>query len=233
MKRKIGLLFVVFLFFTCNLFAAGSLKVSWNANAASENVTKYTVYIRANSDGTGFIKGSNIAGTTAGTVTTLTISNLADSPNYCVRVTASNAVDESDFSSPAYTGVFDFTAPAKVGTTTNPVKLVLNSANKSITVTWPANLASDGVAKYNVYYLANNSDGTGFVKGVGIVGSVAGNVTTYVMNNVADSPNYCVRVTAVDSYTNESDFSDPVYSGVVDFTPPQAPSAPTITIIRP
>jgi len=109
------------------------------------------------------------------------------------------------------------------------------STATSISVMWPANPTSDGVVNYSVYMKANNSNGTGFVKGQDIVGTVqavSGVTPNLLINNVVDSTNYCFRITATDDSGVESGFSLPAYTGVVDTVPPGKVGPPTIKLVR-
>jgi hypothetical protein len=204
MKRLVLTCLIVLLFFSVSM--ASSVRVVWPGNADKDGVVKYTIYMKANNtDGSGFVKGQDIAGTTTGT--TYIVDNVLDSPSYCVRTTATdNEGNESAFSAPSYI-VVDTTPPVKVGIPT------LKYVKPKLTITWPGNASSDGVTKYRIYLQSDNTDGSGFVKGQNVIGTVKGNVLSYVYN-IRYSSTYCVRITAVDAKGNESEFSNPAFTTV-------------------
>lgn len=199
MKRWL-LTFLIVMF--ASTVMASSIHVTWPGNAASDHVANYNVYMKANNpSGYGFIKGQNIVGTTADT--SYTVENLADS-TYSFRITALDGNgNESAFSTASVITV-DTTPPAQVG---DPA---IRARAKLIYVTWPKNASTDGVVRYKIYLRPNNADGSGFVKGQDIAGTVRGSIQgfSYIVTCASD---YCVRVTAVDSKGNESEFSNPAY----------------------
>ena len=210
MKRLLLTALIVLLLSSVSM--AMSIRVTWPQNPATDGITIYTIYmISNNTTGTGFVKGQNIVGKVGSAEgvlpTTYFIENVVDSPSHCVRLTATNTNGESNFSLPSYVKV-DTTPPAKVGNLTT--RLVIGRVNR-LTVTWPFNAVSDGVTKYRIYIKAGNYDGSGFVKGEDVVGTVKGTIRSYTYNIRASSHSFCVRVTAMDATGNESEFSNPAY----------------------
>jgi hypothetical protein len=205
---KKWILTVLIVMFLSSVSFATSLSVTWPNNAATDSVTKYNVYMRNNTAGTGFVKGQDIVGTSV--TPAYTIANVPDA-GYSVRITALNGNGESAFS-PVTTTVIDTTPPIKVK---QPKVAIVRTwfTSKSLYITWYGNPASDNVAYYRIYVKLNNTDGSGFVKGQGITAQVKYNVLYYYYS-LKYSSNYCVRVTAVDGFGNESDFSDPVFCKV-------------------
>lgn len=217
MKRFVLTFIIVLLSISTSL--AASINVTWPRNAILDDVIKYTIYMRSdNTNGIGFVKGQDIVGTVtavSGVVSTsFSINSAPNSQSNCVRITATDSEGyESDFSLPSY---IDTAPPLKVG---NPAVKVLRTTSKNsrnFYITWPKNSLSDGVAKYNIYMRSNNSDGSGFVKGTNIIGTVNGSTLKYSYTfkcGVLKCPsNYCVRITAVDFSGNESEFSNPAYA---------------------
>lgn len=183
---------------------AASIRVVWPGNADADGVVKYTVYMKTNATGLGFIKGQDVVGTVDGSVTTYIIDNVSDAPSYCVRLTASDGNgNESGFSAASFIKV-DTTPPAQVGVP------VLKLIGRKLIITWPSNAALDGVVKYKIYLKSDNTDGTGFEKGQDVIATVKATVRSYTYSLRYPS-SYCVRVTAVDAAGNESDFSNPAY----------------------
>lgn len=80
--------------------------------------------------------------------------------------------------------------------------------------TWDANTEPD-LAGYKIYYGTSS----------GVYGTPidVGNVTTYKVEALADSTNYCFALTAYDNSGNESDKGSEVCVTTGDFTPPDAP----------
>ena len=100
----------------------------------------------------------------------------------------------------------------------------------SVRIVWPGNSDADGVVKYTIYMKADNVTGLGFVKGQDIVGTVAGNTPSYIIDNVSDSISYCIRLTASDSDGNESAFSPASYIKV-DTTAPTQVGIPVLKLV--
>lgn len=89
--------------------------------------------------------------------------------------------------------------------------LTSNAGAGQITLTWDPNTQPD-FAGYNVYY--------GTASGTYSTRLNVGNVTSYTVTNLSDTATYFLAVTAYDTASNESDYSNEVYNLGLDTTAP-------------
>lgn len=186
-----------------------SVTLSWTAVYAAD-LAGYNIY-RSTTSGKGFLKiNSSI-------ITTISYSDsgLTNDTKYYYKITSIDfSGNESDYSNEISAMLAspppDTTPPAA------PSGLNASAGDSSVVLSWTANSESD-LAGYNIY--RSTSSTTGFSK----INSLLVTAKTYSDSGLTNGATYYYKITAIDTSSNESDFSS-----IANATPSApAPSNPT------
>ncbi len=156
------------------------VSLSWNATA---NTTAYNVYRSVN----GGTFGQIVAGLTSPAYTD---TGLTNGTQYCYEVTAVNPIGEGAASSPQCATPQTQPPPAPTGLTATP-------GDTTVSLTWNS---STGAVSYNIY--RSTTSGSGYAK----IGNSTS--TSYLDSGLTDGTTYYYVVTAVNSHSQESGFSN-------------------------
>jgi hypothetical protein len=180
------------------------LRVTWTASIGP-NLVGHTVSLTS---AAGSIQGAESC---QGTACSATFSNLIAGTSYVATVTA---VDESGAGTPASSDPrVAVTAPAA------PTSLAVSPDGANLTLSWapPSNTGGQSLTSYVI-----SAPDSGFVEQ-----SVPGTQTTFTAANLNRGQTYAFQVRAVNSFGT----SVAARASAVAPTTPDAPSAPTVTVI--
>lgn len=157
-----------------------TVTLSWTAPTTGGPVSTYDVYMDTNPNPT------TLVASVAGTSTTYTPTNVLPNTMYYWKIVPKNAAgDATGCTTNSFTTGVQ-TVPG-CPTLTAPANGATDQAYASLALTWTAPTTGNSVDNYDIYLDTNPNPTT-------LVGTVAGNVTTYTVTNLMDNTTYYWRV---------------------------------------
>jgi len=204
---------------TATAVGGSQIDLSWLDNSGDDSDAEDSFTIERSDDGGSSYDALVTVGGVPGTGNTVNYSDtgLSYSTTYCYRVFATNTMGDSGYTTEECDQTGSPDGPAA------PTGLAAPAEDGKVTLTWNANTETDPAVLYYMIYRSTTEGGPYTAVAVVFGG------TNVVDSNVNNGTTYYYRISAVDTWPNESDMSAEVSATPSEPTAPDEPSNLVVT----